>query len=136
MILSTLLKPSDRDQFQRVFPALDLAQIAIELRDDDGPGGVGGRAPGSIWRPRDTIRLDRADFHLVDGLLDLSHPAKAELLAHELTHIEQSMRGFWWRLKMWFWKTFLPYDEKTGKTSRPHELEAYARAAEIRANWS
>lgn len=129
MILSTLLKPTDRDQLQRIFPALDLATITIELRDKDGPGGVIGWVPGSLWEPDRVILIDDSDLRLEGGFIDFSDPVMLEMMAHELTHLEQGLRGFWYRLKMWFWRKFYSYEK------RPHEIEAYAKGREIALNY-
>lgn len=47
-----------------------------------------------------------------------------ELLAHELTHVEQFMRGM--TISKYLWAS------RRGYASNRYEIEAYARAAEIR----
>lgn len=129
MKLTEVLTIDDLSKLQRFFP-FSLVDLEVVLEDRDGPGGMGGRVKPSILKPSKVLYLDKMDMKFSGQYLDMSDLVTREIVAHETTHVEQNMRGFFYRLKMWFWRTFITYEE------RPHEKEAYLKAQSIRAAWN
>jgi hypothetical protein len=120
MKLVTFLDPASLGDLQQGFD-FDVRNIELELVAKDGPNGVAGFVQSNLLFPSKTIQLDKDDVHLLNGVLQPT-PWVMHIIYHELVHIEQSRRGFFYRLKMKFWRK-RPYDQ------RPHEKEAFERTA-------
>lgn len=134
VVPSNMINPEDQRKLQSFFPALPFDNVSIVLTEKDGPGGVGGWVPGNLWAPPNVVNFDSSDVKLINGYLDLSDLVTLEIVAHEYTHLEQGFRGFWYRFKMWFWRTF--YKGGSVETNkRPHEIEAYVRGKIVVAQW-
>lgn len=114
--LADHLEPRELAALQKVFPRIDLARVDMAWYMGE-PGGIWAYGEIFLDIPTNRIFYDHYDFGF---RIDLSDPAELEILCHELIHLSQSRRGFFWRLFMLADIYYLPYDH------RLCEAEAYA----------
>ena len=100
----------------------NIAPIQIDISKSDGEGGNRGSSPANIFKVRSKIYLDTSDVPIQNGIFNIEDPRALETVYHELIHCDQDRRGFFYRLKMAFWRLTKPYEK------RPHEIEARAIA--------
>jgi hypothetical protein len=118
--LRDLLTPDDLARVRARF-SWDVGGIDIVYGPIDGTLNVMGTTIGNLLSPMRVILLDSADVPLLDRRLDLRDPLALETVFHELCHADQA-RTLWGRLKSWWWRKTLPYEQ------RPHEIEAREKA--------
>ena len=98
------------------FP-FDVGRVDCDWGDTDGAGNMGaGASSYGLFTKYGKITFDPADIPQSSDV-DFT-PLIKEIVIHELIHIEQYRRGFFYRLKMWYWRKFVSYEK------RPHEIEA------------
>ena len=120
---------------QEVFKSVPLDEVRVELQRNDGPGKTLAWVTRNVFGPSSTIFVDKYDFAEVlptgvtrrytitpDSLLGL-------VLCHELVHVEQTRRGFWTRLRMWWAHRTQKYED------RWHEIEAHERDQALQLTW-
>lgn len=135
--LRDLLSGEDITSLSALFGSKVLDTPAT-IEPIDGELKVCGTTSGSLWSSDSTIRFDSADIKMAytsdesnyhgirisvaREVIDLKDAATRRTVLHELHHVKQRQRGFFYRLKMKWWNLTKKYE------SRPHETEARATA--------
>lgn len=128
MTLGQLLKPQDLQRVQAKF-SFDVASVPVEWGRSDGQfNRMASAVSDGLFSSTGYIRFDPSDFPRSEQI-DMDDPLKRETVFHELYHLLQFRRGFWYRLKIKWWKLTKSYED------RPHEKEAHERGHSLANNW-
>lgn len=121
MRLGDFLSQDHLRRTQRLF-SFDVSAVNVAWGNSDGPSKVCARTSGGgLFSDSAAITFDPADVP-AGQRINMDDLLIRETVLHELVHVEQLNRGFFYRLKMKLWRKFCAYDE------RPHEIEAYTKS--------
>lgn len=128
LYLADLIPNNHLSWLQAHFPQIKVGEVTCSWtnKSDGRFNTMASAVSSSVFSSKGTLRLDPADF---PPTFSLGDPLLRETIVHELIHLEQMKRGFWYRLKMRFWNKTRKYEE------RPHEQEARTRAEAISQQW-
>lgn len=126
MKLYEVLNASDLSKLNTFF-SFDVGQVPCDFGSFDGVSGKGASAKSDgLFSDGGKITFDSSD---VGNPPDLNNYLVREIVCHELVHISQYRRGFFYRLKMRWWNWTKDYKD------RPHELEAYVLGRQYAQAW-
>lgn len=128
--LVDLLKPEEANFFRNAFPSIPLDDVIVAFYEIDGVGGVEARVHIYLEEESLIVWVDVADWANVTIRPGICEEEGVRItLFHELTHIEQTIRGKAERQKMYDQCGFYNY------VDRPFEREAYTRSWILDSKW-
>lgn len=127
--LDEIIPTSDVQKLSAFF-GFDAGEIDCEWKPiSDGPLQVMASCQSEgLFSSKSTLLFDPSDFP--HRQFTLQDPLTREVVAHEVCHAQQNLRGFWQRLKHRWWnRTIKDHGQ------RPHEAEAYDQGKRFAAQY-
>lgn len=126
MRLRDIISADDMAKIARHY-TFDAGAVECEYIAGDGALNTAGTARSrGLFTSDCVVLLDSTD---ISNPVNMADPVQRETILHELVHVGQFRRGFWYRLKMRWWNKTRSYRD------RPHEAEAYRVAGTLAAEW-
>ena len=116
--LSTL----EKQRYQAYFSAQLLNQVRVVEEGVKQPNGRLGKVPFWLFKQMHGVVLGHV-IYFRKGAYQVETPTGIELLAHELTHVQQFFSGM--TIAKYLWQS------RKGYRNNPYEQEAYANGARI-----
>lgn len=125
--LSQVFRPEDLQRLQAKF-SFNVGEVPCEWGATDGQfNKMASAKSDGLFSSRGKIIFDPTDFPRESP--DFGNALIRETIIHELIHIMQYRRGFFYRLQMKFWNATKKY------LDRPHEKEAHEKGHIWAGEW-